>query len=810
MKKLNEINWKSFLIPHLLVVLGFAMISLLFYYPLLSGNTLVQSDIRQYEGMARQLKEYRAETGKETYWVDNAFGGMPSYQLGAEFPADVLRPVYNFFRLLPRPAHILFLYFLGVYLLLVVFRVQWQYAVFGALSFGFSTYLLIILQVGHNTKALAVSFFSFSLAGLLLLIRNRFLWGFVLSTLAMAMQIRANHYQMTYYLLFLLAIFIVGYGIQALRESSLPSFFKSIAFFGLSGILAIGLNATPLLATAEYSKFSTRSASELKLQPDGSPKEQSSGLDYDYITEYSYGIFESLNLIVPRIQGGGSSEDLGEEHGIFDFLVENGVSRSQATQFVKNVPTYWGDQPILEAPAYIGITVFFFALLGVFFVKSSLRNVLLAGILFSLILSWGKNLPFVTSFFIDFVPFYNKFRAVSSVQVLLELCFPLLAVLGLNRVFSTSDEWNNKRFLKVALSPVVFFLALLLLQNTFSFAGGNDTYFEQIYGPTLLEKIREARASIFKADLIRAILYVLILTGIIWAYRTSKAKKQLVLIVVFAAMLFDLLGISKRYIDFGGFVKINQYSPFEMTAADQTLIQDTTRYRVLEPQLGLTGARTAYFHNAIGGYHGAKPRRFEELHDYYRTHQLTGVLDFLNVKYVLYSDPEKGILQPMRNPNSLGAAWPIHELKEVESADALLQELNATDFKTQALIISNDLPETIPKRFTKDSLVQITLEFAQPDYLKYKVQQSANQFYVFSEMYYPQGWTALIDGVSAPIYNVNYVLRGLYVPNQAKTIEFLFQPPVVKLGTQIRWFSFILFLGISGVIMYLQFRKPIS
>ena len=452
MKNLIDSFIKTKAYIHLIVISGFALISLAFYYPVLSGKILLQSDIRQYSGMARQLMEYREKTGKETFWIDNAYGGMPTYQLGAKYPGDFLSPIYSFFRLLPRPAHILFLYFFGAYLLLLILKIPWHTALFGAFAFGFSTYLLIILQVGHNTKALAVSFFPFVIGGLVLLFRRYYFWGFLLSSLAFGMQIRANHYQMTYYLLFLVSIFVFVWGVQAFKQKQISDYLRSLALLIVSGILALGFNATPLLATAEYAKLSTRGASELNFRANGSPKEQSSGLDYNYITEYSYGIFESLNLIIPRIQGGGSSEDLGEKHGVYEFLLNNGVRPSQAKQFSSNVPTYWGSQPILEAPAYIGITVFFFALLALIYVRSPLRNTLVIGILFSLLLSWGKNFSLLTDFFIDFVPFYNKFRAVSSIQVVLEFCFPVLAVLGHQWALTKQADFNltkNAKFLGI-------------------------------------------------------------------------------------------------------------------------------------------------------------------------------------------------------------------------------------------------------------------------------------------------------------------------------------------------------------------------
>ena len=793
---------------HGIVVLGFALVSLLFYYPVLSGKTLLQSDIRQYEGMSRQLKDYRAKTAKETYWIDNAYGGMPTYQLGAQYPSDFLSPIYSFFRILPRPTHILFLYLFGAYLLLVILKIPWQTALFGALAFGFSTYLLIILQVGHNTKALAVSFFPFVIAGLILLFRREFFWGLLLTSLALGMQIRANHYQMTYYLLLLIGVFVLVWAIQSFKSKEISSFFRALALLTISGFLALGFNATPLLATAVYADFSTRGKSELKLNPDGSPKEQSTGLDYDYITEYSYGIFESLNLIVPRIQGGGSSEDLGEQHGVYDFLINNGVRPAQARQFSENIPTYWGSQPILEAPAYIGVSVFFFALLTLFYVRSPLRNALLVGVLFSLVLSWGKNFSVLTDFFIDYIPFYNKFRAVSSIQVVLELCFPILAALGLQWALTRQNKFDFPRFAKRVGIPILFLIGLLLFKGSLSFSGLNDSYFTEIYGAELVNVIKEARVSIFQEDLIRAILILLFLSALVAYYQFKNANKNLILVMCIGVLLFDLLGVSSRYISRDNFVPPSRAAvPFQITGADRAIQQDSSRYRVFEPQLGLTGARTAYFHNSLGGYHGAKPRRFEELINYHNTHQIPAVLDFLNVKYVLVNDTEENSLQPLNNPNALGAAWAVEKIKVVPTADALLESMKTTDFSSQALVLENSFPEDIPLKYQQDSLTTVNLVEEAPDHLVYQVQADSDQFIVFSEMYYPQGWRATVNGLQTPIINVNYVLRGLKVPAGNSTVEFRFEPEVVVLGTAIRWGSLILFVLLLGAFYFVQSRS---
>lgn len=811
MKKWNKNVLPSTILSHAGVVLGFALVALLFYYPLLSGKTLLQSDIRQYQGMSRQLQEHREATGEETYWIDNAFGGMPTYQLGAKFPADVLQPIYSLFRILPRPAHILFLYLLGVYLVLLILKKPWPVALFGSLAFGFSTYLLIILQVGHNTKALAVSFFPFVFGGVLLLLQKRWFWGVLMSSLALGMQIRANHYQMTYYLLMLLGLLVLVYGYHSLKNKQTKNFLQSLGALIASGILALGFNATPLLATAEYTDFSTRGKSELKQNADGSPKEQSTGLDFDYITEYSYGIFESLNLIAPRVQGGGSSEDLGTKHGVYDFLIDNGASPNQAREFSKNVPTYWGEQPILEAPAYIGITVFFFALFGFFFSRGPLRTTLALGALFSLLLSWGKNLSFLTAFFVSYFPLYNKFRAVSSIQVVLEFCLPMLAAMGLFHVFYSTQKLELKRFLKIAAIPIVLFTLVLLTQGMLSFSGANDAYFKEIYGTALVSQIREARISIFQSDLFRGILFCVLLTSLIYLYQTKKIKRGLALSLVIGLLIIDLIGISNRYIDREAFVsKRFTNAPFRMTAADQALLQDQDRFRVYEPQLGLTGARTAYFHNALGGYHGAKPRRFEELFEAYSAQQNTGILDFLNVKYILYPEEESGELKPLLNPNALGPAWMVSEIETKATPDALLEALKETDFKTTALVLDHELPADFPKQYTLDSLAQITLTKAKPDQLTYRVQTTTPAFAVFSEMHYPKGWKATLDGKPVPIINVNYVLRGVQVPANASVIEFRFEPAVIKQGTRLRWLSLGLFAISILVLGYYQYFKTKS
>ena len=789
---------------HVLVVFCFIIFAQLFYYPSLSGLKLLQSDIVQYSGMSRQIKEYRSQNGgKETYWIDNAFGGMPTYQLGAKYPADFLGVIHDLFRLIPRPAYLLFLYLFSTYILFLVLKVDWKIAILGSFAFGLSTYLLIIIQVGHNTKAMALAYMPFALAGFFLLIDKKWLIGFFLSVLGLGLNIRANHYQMSYYLLFILIILGLVYTYQAYRSKKLQSTLKSIGLYGLAGFLALGLNATPLLSTSEYSSFSTRSGSELTLNIDGSKKNISDGLDYNYITEYSYGIFESLSLIIPRVQGGGSRENLGTDSKFYDFLVKKGIPVNQSKNFISSVPTYWGFQPILEAPAYIGIVVFLFAVFAMFILKGPLRNALMIASFLSLILSWGKNFPIVTDFFIYYVPFYNKFRAISSAQVILELCIPVLAILGLEKLINDPKKYF-KVFLKTTFGILSFLSSLIFLKfiNLFSFEGPIDNRLREAYGEEILEQIIIARGEIFTQDILRGIVLISVTLFIVMLFKRQRIKKTITIAFLLGVLIYDLGGIAFRYLDWNRFVRPSQIeSPFKATNADKTILNDKTRYRVYEPELNLTGSRTAYFHNSLGGYHGAKPRRFQELFEHFNHNQIPEILNMLNVKYVLYQS-EDG-LSPLINDEAQGNAWFVNKIIKVNSPDEVLDAFNLIDIKNQAIVEDAQTANALNiNNEILDLQSSIKLIENSVNLLKYKYQSKSKQVVVFSEMYYPKGWKVKIDNKVFPHYRVNYVLRALPVEKGEHIITFEFDPPVVNNGTKIRYASISLFTLILILIAY--------
>ena len=798
-------KFKRFL-PHLYVIIGFVVVSLFYFYPVLQGKQISQSDIVQYTGMAKEQNDFRDQTGEEPYWTNSAFGGMPTYQLGAKYPHNYVKSVDSLLRFLPRPADYLFLYFLGFYILLCVLKIDPLKAFFGALAFGFSTYLIIILGVGHNAKAHAIAYMPLVVAGVLLVFQKRYIVGGLLTMVAAALEIQANHFQMTYYLLLLLLIISAYYFYLFIKEKDFSAIGKSIGVFVVAGLLALGSNATNLLATAEYTEFSTRGANELTFAPNGEKVESKSGMSYEYITEYSYGIAESFNLIAPRIFGGGNAEKLGKDSAMYELFIQLGAPEADALDYANNAPTYWGDQPIVAAPAYIGAVVFFLFVLGMFTEKRKLKFAFLTGAIVSLMLSWGKNFPLLTDFFIDYVPLYNKFRAVSSIQVILELCIPTLAIMGLYSFFKTEKEEQWKALWKAAAIAIGVLALLFIGQGMFNFAGGNDDYYRQAYGEIgqpFVEALIEDRKSMFTADLLRSIGFFAVVFGLLWLSLKDKLIQTNTVLLVGLVMVFDLFVIGKNYVNADDFVNAREVmEPFQASAADQRIKEDKDiHFRVFEPSQGMAGARTSYFHKAIGGYSAVKPQRMQQLYDYQIANNNIKVLNMLNVKYVIQTT-EEGQPIPLQNPEANGNAWFVSKLKIVQNADEEMKALNSLNTKEEAVWEKPTMFKGfIQSSYVKDSLATIKLEEYKPNYLKYTSQNVNKGLAVFSEIYYPKGWKVTIDGKEAEMIRVNYVLRALEIPAGKHTIEFKFEPEVVKTGSTITMFSSIgmLLLLLGGI-----------
>lgn len=794
-------------LPHVMVLLGFVILSLTYFSPVLKGKQIFQSDIMQYIGMSKQQKDFKAATGEETYWTNSAFGGMPTYQLGAKYPHNYIKKLDLALRFLPRPADYLFLYLLSFYVLLLVLKVNFKLAALGAIAFGFSTYLIIILGVGHNSKAHAIAYMPLVLSGILLVFQNKYIAGFLLTVVAMGLELVSNHFQMTYYLLLLVVILGIAYLIDAYKKNILPHYFKSIGVLVAAVVLSLALNATNILATKEYVKVSTRGKSELTINADGSPKDITSGLDRAYITQFSYGILETFNLFIPRFMGGGNGEDVGKDSNTYNAFRKLGATTTQAAEQAKHAPMYWGSQPIVEAPAYVGAVILFLFSFALFLVKGRLKWWIVGGTLLSLLLSYGKNLGLLTNFFIDYVPMYNKFRAVSSIQVILELCIPLLAILGLSRLFndfeSKDDKLNALKYATVITGGAA--VLFLVFKSSFDFVGVNDGYYRQSYGPDFIEAIKADRKAIFTTDTLRTLILVLLSAAAIFMYLKGKLKENLVIIGLGILILIDLVGVDRRYVNTDDFVSAIQVNkPFQANEADRFILEDTSHFRVYDMVSG--PSKPSYFHNSLNGYNAAELKRYREVFDFYVANNNINVLNMLNTKYIIAKDDKENIF-PYTNTDANGNAWFVKTLTKVESANAEIKALDSLDTKNMAVYTHKQKEYT--SQFKVDSLASIKLVDVKPNYLKYKSSNQNDGFAVFSEIYYGIGWKTFINGNEASHIRVNYTLRGMEIPAGNHVIEFKFDPDVVKTGSTIALASSVLFGLMLLIGLFFEFKRKV-
>ena len=778
---------------HFIYISSFLLLSLFVFYPILQGKKIFQSDTQQYLAMSKQLQDSRLDNDEELYWIDNAYCGMPTYQLGAKYPYDVLTPIHKIFKFLPHPSYMTFIYMLGFYIFILSLGFKNRFAFFGAICYGLSTYLLIIIQVGHNTKSVALGYLPLVFASLNYIFKNKSIWPLILLSLFMGLQIRANHYQITYYMFILIGIFMGFKLFESFRHKQLKSFgYKTLKIF-FSVLIALGLNATSIFSTYEYSKYSTRGKSDITIDESGRLLEINDGLSYDYITQFSMGIFESLNIIIPRIRGGSSTEDLGVDSNFYSEIRNLGLSPSQSSSFSSNVPTYWGDQPILEAPPYIGIIVVFLSVFTIFIPAIRKKySWLYLGIVLSLLLSWGKNFDLLTKIFIEYFPFYSKFRAVSSIQVILEFCFPILATIGLYSFFEIP---RNKSF-PVLIKTYMSFLTLLVLiyisSFTSTFSSPMDNYYGQIFGPEIMQLIKKTRLDIFKYDVLRGIFLVTLVFTTFFLFLKNKISDRTAFTLILFFVFFDLINISNRYLDRDLFLKPSRINKFyNENNADKQILKDTSYFRVFQPKSTMQNARASFFHNSVGGYHGAKPRRLEQFYKLFLQSKKTALLDILNVKYVI--EEKEGNTKAIENPNNLGMAWFVEKIIFEENPDSIYMNLLKFDLKQTAIIENKNID--IISYPNERRISQIELLKNKPHEKIYSIESNKPGFVVFSEMFYP-GWKAKINNKEVNVYKVNFILRGIFVQKGNNKIKFYFEPSSIKYGSLFQIVSIIVFVAL--------------
>lgn len=822
-------------------IIAFIVLAFLYSTPVFTGKQLFQHDIVQYRGGAKELIDYRAYTGKETYWSDSMFGGMPTYQMGSRFTGDIIKNIDSALNFFPRPVNYIFMLFAGFFLLGMVAVRNWKYALLGATFFGLSTYFYIAIAAGHNGKINTIEYFAPLLAGILLVyIRKQYIWGFIVTTLFMGLQIAANHPQMTYYLFLALGFLFLSELIRAIQKKTpMKHFLISSGIIAASCIIGVGMNSQRIMANSEYVKETVRGKQILTNDSHTGGK---SGMDKESMLLWSYGKLETLNLFIPRLMGGGSQEPEGKEmmNRVQELVQENVGSQAEMDRISKGFGslTYWGDQPGTSGPAYQGAIVCFLALLGFFFAWKKYRYWILGATVLTIFLAWGSNFRALSDFFIDFVPFYNKFRAPSSILVVIELLFPLIAIIGLYRFFKDNEltiEYKRKILLYVGGGTLGFVLILLIFGKSLL---GFHTENEKTYLlPFLLDYLVEERFKLFRIDAIKAFLYVALAAGVLFMVLKQKLNQNIALVIIGVVSLFDLWTVNKRYLNDDNYVdKIFAENPFQTESSDlmaekvqgnpnlepilanvnvnktlETIAEkDKTHYRIFNNILGtFSETNTSYFKSSIGGYNAVKLRRYDDvINEYFQimdSVRVPNILNLLNAKYLVLGGPEQP--QAIANPKANGNAWFVSDLKFVESPNQEIKSIGVIDSKKTAVIASSDKKYFDGKAVQPDPAAYINLTKYQPNELEFKSQSKTPQLAVFSEIYYPYGWKFFIDEKEAPYIKADYLLRAVHVPAGNHNIRMVFEPEVIEKGKWISLICFGLFILLSGAGIYLVYRK---
>jgi hypothetical protein len=799
---MKNIQLKSIL-PHFISVLVFVLITTVYFSPqIMGGKKIKQADITNFKGMAQEIVDHRETYDEDPLWTNSMFSGMPAYQISVQYTSNLIKRFSKLFQLyLPNPSGYVFLYLIGFYFLLVSLSIDYRLAIIGAVAFAFSSYFFIIIEAGHNTKAHAIGYLGPVLASVLMVYRGKILLGGVLTALFTSLMISANHFQITYYLVVVLIIIGLVKFAFALKNKEFNPFLKRVAILILAGSLGLLTNISSFLTTSEYGAESMRGQSELTSDIDN----KTSGLDKSYATNWSYGIAESFTLFIPNFHGGSSSAPLTKDSETYKELSK---LTSNAGDLIKRLPLYWGDQPFTSGPVYAGAIVFFLFILGLLLINPVVRIWVLISFVLMLALSWGKNFMPLTEFFLDYIPGYNKFRAVSTTLVIVELLIPFVAILGLQKIFFdhksfTKDQLIKKLFISASLVIGFCFLFILMANSFFDFVGLSDEGLKSSGWP--IDAIQSDRASIFVSDAWRSLILVLIAAAAIYLYISKTLKKNLIIVLIGILVLGDMWIVNKRYLKDDNFIakrKVEQ--PFVKSIADQQILQDKDiNYRVYNTTVSpFNDASTSYFHKSIGGYHGAKLKRYQEIIDKYLSVGNINIFNMLNAKYFIIKGQNNSPVAQLNNA-AFGNAWFIDQVIDVENTDQELDSIGVVDLKTKAVI---DKRYQYSTSFSFDSLATINLTSYKANHLVYQSSSTTDQLAVFSEIFYDKGWNAYVNEKLVPHYRANYILRAMNVPAGNNKIEFKFEPKTFKTGEQISLASSVILLLLILGVAYKEFK----
>ena len=800
----------------LFVIIAFAAITLIYFSPILEGKRIKQHDIEMYKGMSQEINQFREETGEQSLWTNSMFGGMPTWNIGVKQNSNLMNHINKILNLgFPHPIGSVFISMLGFFILLLVLDCKIWISFIGALAYGFTSYLFIVIGAGHNSKAVAMAYMAPVIAGIIMTYKGKYLWGAVLTAIALALEIRAGHIQITYYLFIIVLIYIIVELIDAVRNKRFNVFFKASSFLAVAAILAVLTSTIPLYANYEFGKETMRGKPVLT-ENSGN---QTRGLDRDYVTQWSYGIGETWSLMIPNAKGGASAY-IGNDNP----ALEKASPRFRSTIAQNNA--YWGDQPGTSGPVYVGAIVCFLFVLGLFVVKGKIKWVLLIATILSILLSWGKNFMGFTDFFLDYFPMYNKFRAVSMTLVIAEVCMPILAFLALAEVIKNPEILKKNMYyfyISFGLTAGLCLLFYIIPDVFFNFLSqGEAAQFAQlstgkdgaIY-QSLATELEKVRMAIFQKDAIRSFLFITIAAIILLININGKLKNNAAFAILAALVIFDMFPINKRYLNNDNFIdKRRAEKPFVMSDIDKQILQDKElNYRVMDlTKNTFNDASTSYYHKSIGGYHGAKLRRYQDVIDHYLGGNKVGsngfwnVLNMLNTKYLIYPQGNKPAANI--NPDAFGNAWIVSDIKWVATPNEEIAAIENTDVKKTA-IINDEFKNVINKFKPSNSLGTIRLDSYKPNELIYSFNSSKDELVVFSEIWTSKGWTLWIDGKESPLIRADYILRAAVIPAGNHEIMMRYEPKIWKVGNTIQFISsLILILGlITAIVISIKAKR---
>lgn len=828
---------KKFL-PDLIAILAFIILSFAYFFPaVIEDRELFQHDTVAGAGAGQETKEFRERTGESTRWTNSLFGGMPTYQISPSYESSTpLKWVENAYHLyLPSYVWFIFVMMLGFYILLRAFGIPVWLSTLGSIIWAFSSYFFILIAAGHIWKLITLAYIPPTIAGIVLAYRKKYLLGGIVTAFFLALQIQSNHVQMSYYFLFVILFMVGAFFEEAWRNKELRSFFKATGVLAIAAIIGVAVNISNLYHTYEYSKETMRGKSELVHE--GPKAEQtSSGLDRDYITQWSYGIGETLSLFIPNIKGGASVPLSQNEKAMEKANPMYSSLYSQITQ-------YFGDQPMTSGPVYVGAFVMFLFVLGCFIVKGPMKWALVGATLFSILLSWGRNFMPLTDFFIDYIPMYNKFRAVSSILVIAEFTIPLLAIFALKELITNPDLLKLKKnrpaliisfaltagvSLIIAIAPELFFSNFIPSQELTALQQAIPG--DQL-GP-ILANLKEMRMSLVTSDALQSFFIIGVGFALLALYQQKKLKTSWTIGAILILCLADMWTVNKRYLYDEQFVpRSAQIDTFRKTPADEQILQDKSPdYRVLNfASNTFNENNTSYWHKSVGGYHAAKLRRYQEMIDHHIAPEMQAtfkevaaaggemdsvdagkfpVLNMLNTRYFIFPLNQQGQTAPIRNPYAYGNAWFVSKVQYVNNANEEIDALNQVDLKNTAIVdakFKEDL-EGATEGFKEDSVSSIRLTSYEPNRLVYETSSPKDGVVVFSEIYYP-GWQATIDGQPAKIARADYILRAMNVPAGKHVIEMRFDPKSLHVTESIAYSGLAILLVGLIILVVLFIRK---